>query len=432
MKQTMLLALPVLLCSFPVFAAPVLNSGDTAFMFITASLVLLMTLPGLALFYGGMAQSKNVLSVLTQVFSVTALTGVIFVLYGYSFSFTDGHSLNPVIGSGQKVFLRNITTDSLTGTVPEYVYVFFMLTFAAITPALITGAFAERIRFSSMLVFITLWATINYIPLAHMAWGGGWIAALSVQDFAGGDVVHINSGVAALTAAIMIGRRQQFRTSALIPHNMTMTMTGGSLLMLGWLGFCGGCALAANGYSMLVILNTLLGGFGGALSWMLLEWRIHKRPGLLGIITGAVAGMVGITPACGYTGPAGAICVGLLTAPVCLFFIGRIKQRLNIDDAFDVFAIHGIGGIVGGILTPVFALTLLGGSGFSAGRHLTEQLLVNVGVILFTLVFSALTSWIALMLAAKICGGLRTSRENETEGLDITEHGETGYRFGNN
>ncbi|MGK3114417.1 ammonium transporter [Candidatus Pantoea formicae] len=431
MKRTMLFALPVVLCSFPAFAAPMLNSGDAAFMFVTALLVLLMTLPGLALFYGGMAQSKNVLSVLMQVFSVTALVAILFTLYGYSFTFTDGKTLNSVIGSGEKVFLKNITVDSLVGTVPEYVYIFFMMTFAAITPALITGSFAERVKFSAVLVFMAIWATINYIPLAHMAWGGGWMAALSVQDFAGGNVVHINSGIASLVAALMIGRRQNFGSVALTPHNMTMTMTGGAMLMLGWLGFCGGCALAINGYAMLVVLNTLLGAFGGAVAWMFIEWRLQKRPSLLGVVSGAVAGMVGITPACGYVGPVGAICVGILTAPCCMAFVTLIKHRLNLDDAFDVFAIHGIGGIVGGLLTPIFALTTLGGSGFVAGRLIGEQMLINAGVIVFSILFSAITSWIALKLTGLLCNGLRVDREDEFDGLDLTTHGEVGYRNSN-
>lgn len=428
MKRTLLFALPAVLCSFPAFAAPGLNSGDSAFMFVTALLVLLMTLPGLALFYGGMAQSKNVLSVLVQVFSVTALIAILFTLYGYSFTFTDGKAFNSIVGGDEKIFLKNISVNSLVGTVPEYVYIFFMLTFAAITPALITGSFAERVKFSAVLVFMAIWATINYIPLAHMAWGGGWIEGLSVQDFAGGNVVHINSGIASLVAALMIGRRQNFGSITLTPHNMTMTMTGGSMLILGWLGFCGGCALAINGYSMLVVLNTLLGGFGGAVAWMFLEWKKQKLPSLLGVISGAVAGMVGITPACGYVGPVGAICVGILTAPCCMVAITLIKHRLKLDDAFDVFSIHGIGGIVGGLLTPVFALSAFGGSGYIAGRSMSEQLMVNAGIIVFSIVFSALTSWISLKITALLCNGLRVDHEDEYIGLDLTTHGEVGYR----
>ena len=425
----LLLPLSLLLCSAPAAAAdPQLNGADAVFVFVTAVLVLLMTLPGLALFYGGMAQSKNVLSVLMQVFSVAALVGVLWILYGYSFTFTDGKALNAAIGGGDKLLLRNINVDSLVGSVPEYVYIFFMLTFAAITPALIVGSFAERIKFAAVLVFMALWATINYIPLAHMAWGGGWMAALTVQDFAGGNVVHINAGVASLVAALLVGRRSQFGSVALTPHNMTMTMTGGAMLMLGWLGFCGGCALAINGYSMLVVLNTLLGAFGGALCWMFLEWRRQKLPSLLGLVTGAVAGMVGITPACGYVGPVGAIAVGILTVPPCMLCVTLIKHRLRLDDAFDVFAIHGVGGIVGGLLTPLFALSALGGGGFIAGRGLGEQLLVNGGAVLFSVVFSAITSWIALKITALLCKGLRVDRESEVDGLDLTTHGEVGYR----
>lgn len=430
MLNSRFLPLLSLLFAAPAFAAPAFNSGDAVFVFVTALLVLLMTLPGLALFYGGLAQSKNVLSVLTQVFSVAALVGVIFILYGYSFTFTDGQRFNSFIGSGEKVFLQNVTTDSLVGTVPEYVYIFFMLTFAAITPALITGAVAERVKFSAVLVFIAIWATLDYLPLAHMAWGGGWMAALSVQDFAGGNVVHINAGIASLIAAAALGRRHHFGTAALIPHNMTMTLTGGALLTLGWLGFCGGCALAINGYAMLVVLNTLLGAFGGALAWMAIEWRRQQKPSLLGVVSGAVAGLVGITPACGYVGPVGAICVGVLTAPCCLFAVHLIKHRLRLDDAFDVFALHGVGGIVGGLLTPFFALAALGGSGFIAGRSLWQQLAVNGGAILFSILFSALASWIALKITARLCNGLRVDRQDELEGLDLTAHGEAGYHQG--
>lgn len=279
---------------------------------------------------------------------------------------------------------------------------------------------------------MAIWAVINYIPMAHMAWGGGWVAALSVQDFAGGNVVHINAGVASLVAAILIGKRQQFGTAALTPHNMTMTMTGGSLLMIGWLGFGGGCTLQASGYAMLVIFNTLMGAFGGALSWMLLEWRLKKRSSLLGAISGAVAGMVGITPACGYVGPVGAIFVGVLTVPFCMLSVTLIKHRFTLDDAFDVFAIHGIGGIVGSLLTPLFAPTSMGGQGFVEGRTLFTQLIINGGIVLFSLLFSMLTSYIALKLTARLCRGLRVEREAEYDGLDLTSHGEVGYRYSNN
>ncbi|WP_036645544.1 ammonium transporter [Pantoea sp. A4] len=431
-KGSTLITLPaLLLMAFPAFAAPTLSSGDTAFVFVTAVLVLMMTLPGLALFYGGLAQSKNVLSILMQVFATVALVAVLFTLFGYSYAFTDGGTVNSYLGGASKTLLRNITTDSLVGTVPEYVYIFFMLTFAAITPALIAGSFAERVKFSAAMVFIALWSILNYVPLAHMAWGGGWMAALSVQDFAGGDVVHINSGVAALVVAIAIGRRRQFGTVALTPHNMTMTLTGGCLLMIGWLGFCGGCALQANGYAMLVIFNTLLGACGGALAWMLLEWKFQRHPSLLGIVTGSVAGMVGITPACGYVGPVGALCVGALTVPFCMACVRLIKQRLQLDDAFDVFAIHGTGGIVGGLLTPLFALPLLGGQGYIAGRDLLGQLGVNASSIAFSILFSALTSWVAIKITAFVCRGLRVDQEAEFDGLDLTTHGEVGYRHSN-
>lgn len=430
MTHRLLTTLALVLCASPAFAADTLNGADTAFVFLTSVLVLLMSLPGLALFYGGLAQSKNVLSVLMQVFSVAALVSLLFVLYGYSFAFADGGAWQPYLGGPDKLLLKNISVESLVGSVPEYAYIFFMMTFAAITPALIAGSFAERIKFPAVLLFMAIWATINYIPLAHMAWGGGWMAELSVQDFAGGNVVHVNAGVASLVAAVMIGRRRLFGSVALTPHNMTMTMTGGALLLIGWLGFCGGCALAVGGFSMLVVLNTLMGAFGGALAWMGLEWRLLKKPSLLGVVSGAVAGLVGITPACGYVGPVGAICVGLLTAPCCLLAVTLVKQRLKLDDAFDVFALHGVGGMVGGLLTPLFALPALGGLGFVAGRGLWQQLAVNGGALLFSIAFSAVTSWLALALVARLYRGLRVDDEAEYDGLDLTSHGEVGYRQG--
>ncbi|MBD9481436.1 ammonium transporter [Pseudomonas sp. PDM14] len=410
---------------------PTINSGDTAFVVVCALVVLLMTLPGLALFYGGMARSKNVLSVLTQVFVTTALMSVLFAVYGYSLTFADGGSLQAIIGGTEKLFLGGVSPDSVVGTIPEYLYFLFMLLFAAITPAIIVGAFAERMKFAAVLVFMAVWLTINYIPMAHMAWGGGWVFDLGVQDFAGGNVVHLNVGIAALVGAWLIGKRRGYGTSALAPHNMTMTFTGGSLLWVGWLGFCGGCALAASGFAMLVIVNTMLASCAGALAWLLVEWLHRGKPSLFGAISGAISGLVIITPACGFVGPMGAILLGFIAAPVCVWAVEKLKPMLGLDDAFDVFGVHGVAGILGGLLTPVFALTSLGGQGFVEGRGLGEQLLVNGGALLFSIVFSAVSSWIAYKIASLLCGGLRVEEEVEVDGLDLSAHGEVGYKYSN-
>lgn len=411
--------------------APVINSGDTAFVALCSLIVLLMTLPGLALFYGGMARTKNVLSVMMQVFCTAALMSIIFAVYGYSLVFGDGGSMNAIIGNLDKLFLQGVTINTVVGTIPEYLYFLFMLLFAAITPAIIVGAFAERMKFSAVMVFMALWITLNYIPMAHMAWGGGWVFNLGVQDFAGGNVVHLNVGIASLVGAWLIGRRRGFGTSQLAPHNMTMTMTGGSLLWVGWLGFCGGCVLAVNGFAMLVMVNTMLASCAGALGWMLVEWKHRGRPSLFGAVSGSIAGLVAITPACGFVGPMGAIVLGLIAGPLCVWSVEKLKPMLGLDDAFDVFGVHGVAGILGGLLTPVFAMTALGGQGFAEGRDLVSQLMVNGGALLFSIVFSALSSLVAFKLASMLCGGLRVDEDAEVDGLDLAAHGEVGYKYSN-
>ena len=431
-RDTLGLSLMTLAASaFAEDAAPAINSGDTAFVALCSLVVLLMMLPGLALFYGGMARSKNVLSIMMQVFCTSSLMAVLFAVYGYSLTFADGGSLQAVIGGLDKLFMSGVTKDTVVGTLPEYLYFLFMLLFAAITPAIIVGAFAERMKFAAVLVFMAIWLTINYIPMAHMAWGGGWVFNLGVQDFAGGNVVHLNVGIAALVGAWMLGRRRGFGTSQLAPHNMTMTFTGGCMLWVGWLGFCGGCALAANGFAMLVMVNTMLASCAGALGWMIVEWQHRGRPSLFGAISGAIAGLVAITPACGYVGPMGAILLGLIAGPVCVWSVDKLKPMIGLDDAFDVFGVHGVAGILGGLLTPVFALTAIGGQGFVEGRGLTEQLSVNAGAILFSITVSAITSWIAFKVAAALCGGLRVDEEAEMDGLDLSAHGEVGYKYSN-
>lgn len=408
-----------------------LNSGDTAFVATCALVVLLMTLPGLALFYGGLARSKNVLSILMQVFSVASLMSVLFAIYGYSLTFTSGGEWQAVIGGLDKLFLKGVGPDALQGTIPELLYFLFMLLFAAITPAIICGGFAERMKFSAVMVFMAIWLTINYLPMAHMAWGGGWVFDLGVQDFAGGNVVHVNVGIASLIGAFLLGRRRGYGTSALAPHNMTMTMTGGSMLWVGWLGFCGGCALVANGFAMLVMVNTMLASAAGALAWLFVEWKHRGKPSMLGALSGAIAGLVAITPACGFVGPMGSILLGLIVAPICLWAVEKLKPILGLDDAFDVFGVHGVGGIVGGLLTPVFAMTSLGGLGFSGERGVLDQLLVNGGVLAFSILFSAVSSFIAFKVAAVLCRGLRVDEEHEVDGLDLSSHGEVGYKYSN-
>lgn len=387
-----------------------------------------MTLPGLALFYAGLARVKNVLSVLTQVFAVASLICVLWAIYGYSLAFSDGGERQAYIGGVSKLFLAGVTPDSAQGTIPELLYFLFMMMFAAITPTIIVGGFAERMKFSAVLVFMAVWFTINYVPMAHMAWGGGWVFDWKSQDFAGGNVVHINAGIAALVAAWMVGPRRGLHTTAMAPHNMTMTMTGGSLLWVGWLGFCGGCALLANGFAMLVIVNTMLAGAAGAVSWMFIEWMHRGKPSLLGIVTGAVAGLVAITPACGFVGPMGALAIGAIASPCCIWAVERLKPALGLDDSFDVFGVHGVGGIVGGLLTTLFALPALGGTGLPEARDFGEQMLVQVGAIGFSIVFCLVTSYIALIVASLCCRGLRVDEDKEVEGLDTSEHGETGYK----
>lgn len=409
-------------------AAPVLSAGDTAFVATCALIVMLMMLPGLGLFYAGMARSKNVLSVLTHIFASISLISVLWIAYGYSLTFDEG-PLNALIGGTGKLFLAGVTQDSLVGTIPEYLYILFMLMFAAITPPIIVGAFAERMKFAAVLIFMGVWLTINYIPMAHMAWGGGWVFDIGVQDFAGGNVVHLNAGMAALVCALVLGPRKGYGTTMMAPHNMTMTYTGGAMLWVGWLAFCGGCALAANGFSSLVMLNTMLGGAGGALGWMIAEWSHRGRASTFGLLSGAIAGLVAITPACGFVGPAGAIAVGLLTAPVCVFAVEVVKRRFGYDDSFDVFGVHGVGAAVGGVLTVVFAAPTLGGMGYPEGRTLMSQMVPQLGIMGFSILVSLVTTWIALKIAGALVG-LRVDEETEFDGLDTKEHGEVGYRLG--
>ena len=412
----------------PAAPAPKLDSGDTAWMLTSTMLVILMAIPGLALFYGGLARSKNMLSVLVQVFVIFALITVLWAIYGYSLTFAGEGQF---FGGFDKIFLKGIAPDTLSGllpTIPEYVFVAFQSTFAAITVALIVGSFAERIKFAAVLIFAVLWFTFSYIPMAHMVWGGGLLGKDGALDFAGGTVVHINAGIAGLVGAFMVGKRIGFGKEALTPHSLTLTMVGASLLWVGWFGFNAGSAGAANGVAGLAFINTILATGAATLSWLAGE-ALHKgKASMLGAASGAVAGLVAVTPAAGFVGPMGSIVLGLIAGVVCLWGVGGLKKMLGADDAFDVFGVHGVGGIIGAILTAVFASQSLGGTGgltpdtFAMGA----QLWIQVKSVLLTIVWSGVVSFIAYKVADLLVG-LRVSEEAEREGLDITSHGETAY-----
>ena len=410
-------------------AAPVphIDSGDTAWMLTSTLLVILMIVPGLALFYGGLARSKNMLSVLVQVFVVFSLISILWAVYGYSLAFSgDGN----FFGGFDKLFLKGVTPDSIGAlpTVPEYVFIAFQGTFAAITCCLIVGAFAERIRFSAVLLFMAIWFTLSYVPMAHIVWGGGLLAKDGALDFAGGTVVHINSGIAGLVGAYMLGKRVGHGREAFTPHSLTLTMVGASLLWVGWFGFNAGSAGAANGGAGLAFINTVLATAAATLTWSLGE-SLHKgKASMLGAASGAVGGLVAVTPAAGFVGPMGAIVIGGLAGLVCLWGVSGLKRLLNVDDAFDVFGVHGLGGILGAILTGVFAAQSLGGTGgltpdsFSMGA----QVWIQTKSVLFTVVWSGVVSFIAYKIVDLLIG-LRVSEEEERQGLDISSHGETAY-----
>jgi Amt family ammonium transporter len=408
----------------PAEEAKKLDSGDTAFMLLATVLVTMMVIPGLALFYAGMVRSKNALSVLMQVFAVFSVMAVLWAVYGYSLAFTgDGK----FIGTLDKLFLAGMTADSLKDTIPEYVFANFQLTFAAITPALIVGAYAERMKFSAVLLFMVAWLTVCYVPMAHMVWGGGWIGGMGAIDFAGGTVVHINAGIAGLVAAIVLGKRKGYGTVAMPPHNLTMTLIGASLLWVGWYGFNAGSALTAGGSAGLAMINTTLATAAAAATWMFLEWMVKGKPSLLGIATGAVAGLVAITPACGNAGPMGSIILGIAAGAISLWAVISLKRMLGYDDSLDVFGVHGIAGIVGAIGIGILAAPSFGGTGFGGDiTSIGEQLTVQVISVAFTLVYTGVVSYVLLKVIDVIVG-LRVSEEAETEGLDINEHGETAY-----
>jgi len=437
-------------------AAPVPNKGDTAWMTVATLLVILMTIPGLALFYGGLVRSKNMLSVLMQVFVVTSMIYVLWVLYGYTVAFTGG---SPFIGGLDKLFLKGITPDSVAATfskgvvIPELSFVAFQATFAAITCCLIVGSFAERMKFSAVLLFCALWFTFSYLPIAHMVWywdgpdaitdaktletvtaAAGWLWAKGALDFAGGTVVHINAGVAGLVGAYVIGKRVGYGKEAMAPHSLTLTMVGAALLWVGWFGFNAGSNLEANGVTALAFINTLVATAAATLSWIAGEALAKGKASMLGAASGAVAGLVAVTPACGFVGPMGAIIIGLVAGLVCLWGVSGLKRMLGADDSLDVFGVHGVGGIVGALLTGVFAAPSLGGTGIfdyvanaaSPDYSIGGQVWIQFQAVATTIVWSAVVSYIAYKLVDMIIG-LRVSEEDEREGLDISAHGESAY-----
>ncbi|CEG53847.1 ammonium transporter [Stutzerimonas xanthomarina] len=411
-----------------------LDSGDTAWMLTATALVLFMTIPGLALFYGGMVRSKNILSVMMQCFAVTGLMSILWMVYGYSLAFdTTGMeagvtNFNSFVGGLDRAFLSGLTPDSLVGAFPESVFITFQMTFAIITPALIVGAFAERMKFSAMLVFMGVWFTLVYAPIAHMVWGGdgGLMWDWGVLDFAGGTVVHINAGIAGLVACLVLGKRKGYPTTPMAPHNLGLTLVGAAMLWVGWFGFNAGSAIAANGTAGMAMLVTQIATAAAALGWMFAEWIGHGKPSALGIASGVVAGLVAITPAAGTVGPMGALVIGLVSGVVCFFCATSLKRKLGYDDSLDAFGVHGIGGIVGALLTGIFAAPMLGG--FGAVENIGLQLWIQFKGVLFTVVYTGIVTYLILK-AIDLVMGLRVNEEQETIGLDLSLHNERGYNL---
>jgi|TARA_B100000315_G_scaffold259226_1_gene314362 Amt family ammonium transporter len=403
-----------------------INQANTAWLLTSSTLVLFMTIPGLALFYGGLVRSKNVLSVLMQCFTITCLVSILWLVYGYSLAFSDGGALQVGVGGLEKVFFSGVSLSSLVGDIPETVFGMFQLTFAIITPALVVGAFAERMKFSAMLWFTVLWLTIVYLPICHWVWGGGWLADLGIMDFAGGLVVHLNAGAAALVAALVMGKRSGFPTTQMPPHNLTLTVAGAAMLWVGWFGFNAGSALAADGAAGMAMLVTHIGASAGAFTWMIVEWYRFGKPSVLGIVTGMVAGLGTITPASGFVGPVGALVIGMMAGFVCFNATQYLKRVLLIDDSLDVFPVHGVGGAMGTLLTGIFVASDLGGMGLPDGTSMASQVGVQLIGIVATLVWSGgLTFVIIKAIDATI--GTRVHAEEETEGLDLSLHEERGY-----
>ena len=431
----------LLLCGVPSLAmaqdATAPDSGDTAWMLTSTALVLFMTIPGLALFYGGLVRVQNVLSVLMQCFALTGLITIVWIICGYSLAFNTAGmeagkiTLTSFVGGLGTMFLKGIGVDSLSGTIPETVFVTFQLTFAIITPALIAGAFAERMKFSAMLIFSVLWSVVVYAPLCHMAWSGDGSLfgdIIGALDFAGGNVVHINAGIAALVAAILVGKRIGYQTTAMPPHSLTLTVVGASMLWVGWFGFNAGSAVAADGAAGMAMLVTQISTATAAVAWMFVEWGKHGKPSALGIVTGAVAGLVAITPASGSVGPIGALAIGLVSGVVCFWGATSLKAKLGYDDSLDAFGVHGIGGIVGALLTGVFVAKGLGGNGLAEGMTIGTQVWAQLLSIIITIAWSGILSFIILKIVDATVG-LRVEEDDERMGLDLSQHNERGYNL---
>jgi len=416
---------------FSSFAATTeLNGANTAWILTSTALVLLMTLPGLALFYGGLVQKKNILSILMQCFAIAGISSILWLLLGYSLAFGEG---NAVIGDFSKVLMVGVGKETLSGDIPESLFMLFQMTFAIITPALIIGAFAERMKFSAILIFSALWLIFVYSPITHWVWGGGWLAKMGLYDYAGGTVVHITGGVAALVAALVLGPRKGFPSTPMLPHNLTMTVTGAGLLWVGWFGFNGGSALAANGDAAMAMLVTHISASAGALTWAAIEWKKFGKASVLGAVTGMVAGLGTITPASGFVGAGGALIIGILAGFVCFYSTVFIKQKLKIDDSLDVFPVHGVGGILGTFLAGIFSSTSLGAfSGFGYAEGITTmvgQVTVQLIGIGSTIAYTAIVSYLLFKLVALMTNGLRVTTEQEVTGLDLCEHDEAGYNI---
>lgn len=416
--------LTLILLTIPAAAhADGLDSGDTAWMITATALVLFMTIPGLALFYGGLVRAKNILSVLMQCFSITALMTILWVVAGYTIAFGDG---NAFMGGFGKAFLRGVGPDALSGTIPEILFAMFQLTFAIITPALIIGAFAERMKFSAMMLFTSAWMLLIYSPVCHWVWGGGWLGNMGTLDFAGGTVVHINAGVAGLMCAIVLGKRKGYPTTPMMPHSLTLSIVGASMLWVGWFGFNAGSQLAADGTAGMALAVTQIAAASATLAWMFVEWVKHGKPSALGAITGAVAGLVAITPASGFVGPMGAIAIGFTSGIVCFFAATSMKRALGYDDSLDAFGVHGIGGMVGALLTGIFAAPALGG--YAEVASIRSQMWIQFVSVAATIAYSAVGSLILLKLV-DLTVGLRVTEDEEVTGLDITQHNEKGYDY---
>ena len=402
-----------------------ISNANTAWILTSTALVLFMTLPGLAFFYGGLVRSKNVLSVLMQCFSLACLVSIMWVAFLYSLAFGDGGSLNSYIGGLDNSFLAGLSASSMSGDIPETVFVMFQLTFAIITPALIVGGFAERMKFSSMFIFSFVWMILVYAPICHMVWGGGFLGEMGLMDFAGGTVVHINAGVAALVLAIYLGNRTGFQTVPMPPHNLSMTVAGASMLWVGWFGFNAGSALAADQSAGMAMLVTHIGAASGSLAWMFREWSKSGKPSVLGIVTGMVAGLGTITPASGFVGPMGALLIGTLAGLICYEATQYIKNKINIDDSLDVFPVHGVGGILGTLLTAIFASSQFGGLGME--NSISDQFLIQLFGVVFTIIWCTIFTIVAIKVAEIFTGNLRVTNEDEETGVDISSHGESSY-----